>query len=97
MSVVTTLLCPDVLLLSRLAYPSRAGGGNGRCGGGFGGGGGEVAETAEAIHGSEYDAEVPENELEEAQREKAGWDRVMTSWVYPGSRPLSESTEGESV
>jgi len=34
------LLCPVMLLLSRLAYPSRARGGNERCGGGFEGGGG---------------------------------------------------------
>jgi len=40
MSVATTLLCSNVLLLSHLAYPSRPGGGNERCGGGFGGGGG---------------------------------------------------------
>ena len=38
------------LLLSRLTYPSRAGGGNERCAGGFGGGGGGVAETAETTH-----------------------------------------------
>jgi len=36
----TTLLCPNMPLLSRLAYPSRAGDGNERCGAGFGGGGG---------------------------------------------------------
>ena len=36
-----------MLLLPRLAYPSRAGGGNERCGGGLEGGGGGAAETAE--------------------------------------------------
>jgi len=41
-----------MFLLPRLAYPSRAGGGNERCGEGFGGGGGGGApETAEAMHG----------------------------------------------
>ena len=49
MSVATTLLCPDMLLLPRLAYPLRPEGGNERCGGGFGGGGG-VAETADITH-----------------------------------------------
>ena len=42
MSVPTTL---HMLPLPRLAYPSRAGGGNEKCGGGFGGGGG-AAEIA---------------------------------------------------
>ena len=46
MPIPPRLLCPIMLLLSRLAYLSRAGGGNKRFGGGFGGGGGGATETA---------------------------------------------------
>ena len=50
--------------------------------GGSGGGRDAAAKTKQL---GLYD-QAPEKELEEAQREKAGWDGDMTSWVYPGSR-----------
>ena len=44
-----------------------------------------------------YD-QAQEDELEEAQREEAGLDGGMASWVYPGCRPSTRMHgEGESV
>ena len=37
--------------------------------------------------------QVPENELEERDATRESRDRGITSWVYPGSRPLPEPTE----
>ena len=45
-SVAKALLCPDVLLMPRFAYPSRGGGGNQRFGVGFGGSGGSASAAA---------------------------------------------------
>jgi len=66
--------------------------GNGRYSGGFGGGGGGGAAAKTKQLGLHDQA--PESELEEAQREKAGWDGDMAPWVYPGSRPSTRINGG---
>ena len=54
-----------------------------------GGGGSSAAAKTKTKKLGYYDQEAPEDEVEEAQREKAGWDGGITSWVIPGSWPSS--------